>query len=425
MPPKRKTALNAATAWKGGKKQKRQAIKESDPPPAPSTHTPTTNNTILTPETLEQLVESITNKVTEKVTERLGLTRSIPPTSSGLTGNLNGQTSGDNSSSNTNPSVVSGISSSSDLSSGGSNTTKGKEGGSTLFDKEVSVADLSLTLSNSGSSNPAVREYSFDIPLYAHVDEKIRAKIWADEFVDLARLLHPSREDNYVLAITASGENPTLTFKPQKEEKIHTIERWTRAFQVFMSVYTLKHPQEAPHMLKYCDVVRELAAKGFSWYFYDENFRRGRALDKLPWQSVHLELWVKAAHTNQGNNMRFRQNGGNSNSQQGKNAVTNSNTNSNSASYSSSPQNSNFQSFRENSNFQSFRVNPFSRTQFPKGFCFKYHGGAHCGGCNYSHTCFRCEGAHSAAKCNQNTISTTSADKRTNFNPNGKFTNSS
>ena len=92
----------------------------------------------------------------------------------------------------------------------------------TYSNKEVSVSDLSLTLSNSGTSNAAVREYSFDIHLYAHVNGKIRAKIWADEFVDLARwLLHPSLEDHCVLAIHSSGEHPTLTLNLRKK-KIYT-----------------------------------------------------------------------------------------------------------------------------------------------------------------------------------------------------------
>ena len=63
------------------------------------------------------------------------------------------------------------------------------------------------------------------------------------------------------LAIDSSGDNPQLTFKPQKEEKIISADKWTKAFHICMSFYTLKFPQEAPNLLKYCDVVRELPGK--------------------------------------------------------------------------------------------------------------------------------------------------------------------
>jgi hypothetical protein len=34
-------------------------------------------------------------------------------------------------------------------------------------------------------------------------------------------------------------------------------------------VYTSKYPSEAPALMKYGDIVRDLASRGHNWFFYD------------------------------------------------------------------------------------------------------------------------------------------------------------
>ncbi|CAH3029020.1 unnamed protein product [Porites evermanni] len=40
-----------------------------------------------------------------------------------------------------------------------------------------------------------------------------------------------------------------------------------------------------------------------------------------------------------------------------------------------------------------------SKQPFPRGFCWKFHQGERCFGCNFKHTCFKCGGDHPATKC--------------------------
>ncbi|CAH3177629.1 unnamed protein product, partial [Porites lobata] len=51
--------------------------------------------------------------------------------------------------------------------------------------------------------------------------------------------------------------------------------------------------------MKYCEVVRDLAAKGGDWHWYDEQFRyvRQSAPEQYPWDRIHWELWLRASNT--------------------------------------------------------------------------------------------------------------------------------
>ena len=40
-----------------------------------------------------------------------------------------------------------------------------------------------------------------------------------------------------------------------------------------------------------------------------------------------------------------------------------------------------------------------SKQPFPRGFCWKFHQGERCFGCNFKHVCFKCGGDHPATKC--------------------------
>jgi len=57
----------------------------------------------------------------------------------------------------------------------------------------------------------------------------------------------------------------------QNSKNANTIDNWT--FQIFVGVYTTKFPAEAPALMKYGEVVRDLAGKGANWIYYDTNFR--------------------------------------------------------------------------------------------------------------------------------------------------------
>jgi hypothetical protein len=115
------------------------------------------------------------------------------------------------------------------------------------------------------SSGSHVQFNSITIPIDAHVSPKIKAKIWANEFIEFGSLLNPYvGETRYQLSLAQSESSvPALSLEPSSKIKppIYSIDAWTSAFQIFVGVYTSKFPQEAPDLIKYAEVVRDLAAR--------------------------------------------------------------------------------------------------------------------------------------------------------------------
>ena len=197
----------------------------------------------------------------------------------------------------------------------------------------------------------------------AQVPPRIKAKIWANEFIDLATLLSGNvAGKNFQLTINQSSEGdvPTLSLESSsKTTKINNISTWSAAFRIFVAIYTTKYPHEAPALMKYCDIVNDLASRGHQWRFYDENFRQLRqtSATSLSWSEIHMELWLRACTSN---STQFNKKGSNNN----------------------------------------VSANPGQSNDIPRGFCYKFHSGRHCAGCKFKHTCFKCNGGHSSLKCN-------------------------
>ena len=201
---------------------------------------------------------------------------------------------------------------------------------------------------------------SITMPIGAQVSPKIKAKIWANEFVEFGLLINPRvGETRYQLSINQNDNSvPTLSLEPSSRIKpITTIDLWTSAFQVFVGVYTSKFPQEAPSLMKYGEVVRDLAARGGNWRFYDTQFRslRQSNVPGMPWGTTHWELWIRAQ------NMKL-----------------------------------NTQARPNSSPASTVQLGPF----VPLGYCRRYHKGFKCAGCNYKHQCFKCGATHCAKTCN-------------------------
>ena len=118
---------------------------------------------------------------------------------------------------------------------------------------------------------------SLSLPIDARVSEKLRAKIWNNEYFDFSALLsNPVFEDKYLVTISNSDKEriPPLCSEPVVKAKKHlSIETWLSCFHSFVRVYTSGYPNEAPALMKYGEVVQDLAARGGNWKFYDDNFR--------------------------------------------------------------------------------------------------------------------------------------------------------
>ena len=124
----------------------------------------------------------------------------------------------------------------------------------------------------------------------------------------------------------------------------------------FVSIYTQKSPRESPGLMKYGQMVQDLAARGHNWFYYDENFRflRQKQATQVPWVAVHWELWLRSQNS----------------------VLPRANTQSHNA------------------------ARPSTNVSVSKGYCYKFHRGAYCSGCDFKHACFKCHAAHRSVNCN-------------------------
>ena len=94
-----------------------------------------------------------------------------------------------------------------------------------------------------------------------------------------------------------AGHPASLVLEPTvKSKQIRNISDWLRAFHIFVSIYTQRYSHETPALMKYCQIVQDLAARDYNWSCYDENFRflRQTQASQVPWATVHWELWLRS-----------------------------------------------------------------------------------------------------------------------------------
>ena len=193
----------------------------------------------------------------------------------------------------------------------------------------------------------------------SRVSDKLKAKIWNNEYFELRALLtntvHESRYQ-VTLAGTTAEQLPSLYLEPvAKPRKIFIIETWLSCFHIFIAMYTRQHHDEALALMKYCGVIQDLAASGFNWCFYDENFclLNQAQPSSFRWCNIHWELWMRVQHST-----------------------------------ASKPQ-------TLPGCLRSHELGT------PRGFCFKFHRGVQCvPGCAFKHLCYKFEGPQKASQCN-------------------------
>lgn len=194
--------------------------------------------------------------------------------------------------------------------------------------------------------------------------------IWNNEFIDFHALLSSSViEDSYQVTISTSDKDKvaSLCLEPlAKAKKQFSIETWLSSFHIFVRIYTSRCPHEAPALVKYGEVVQDLAARSGNWRFYDENFRFLRQTQpaSFPWGVIHWELWMRA-----------------------------------------------LQSFEKQTHIPSQGRSKSQDQGTPKGYCFKFHRDVDCAaGCAFKHLCYKREGPHPVIRCNFRGQSRTSAN---------------
>ena len=141
------------------------------------------------------------------------------------------------------------------------------------------IVQESLSATQSGLAGEAqIPTQLFSSPSFSmasRVSDKLCSKIWNNEYFDFSALLfNPILEDKYQVTISNSAKDnlPSLCLEPvAKAKKYFSIETWLRCFHFFVGVYTSRCPHEAPTIMKYGEVVQDLAARGDNWKFYEKN----------------------------------------------------------------------------------------------------------------------------------------------------------
>ena len=205
---------------------------------------------------------------------------------------------------------------------------------------------------------PAAEATAQSNPLDFMVPQKIKDKIWAREFVELSTLLL-DEDQGMELQISSHSSKPTFTLVPKTKREVNTIACWTKAFNCFTAVYSRKWPEEIPGLLKHMEVVVGLADDTANWKAYDKGFRRLHANGLEQFGQINIDLYLSSSRS------PFHKSSGQSGD-----------------------------SDREGKSGKGKKSK-----QHTRGFCFKFHSGKKCDGCDYKYTCYNCQGHHAVTKC--------------------------
>ena len=226
------------------------------------------------------------------------------------------------------------------------------------------------TNTNSGiqSQFGRVTDLSVGIPLGAHVPQKTKEKIWADDYIDLRSLLSTEVDTDpwsITLAPSTIIMRSNQTNQNNSKKPPLSFLEWTEAFHIYMAIYVEKYPDESKHMLKYMSTVREIYALKniYAVHYYDETFRLLRKTNHQPWQIPLRELKDNALYKKRPNQIQAQ------------------------------PARNNYNN-RTNTNNQPFPA-PHD------GTCHIYNKYQSCNrkNCNFQHVCKLCRGPHPQITC--------------------------
>lgn len=195
------------------------------------------------------------------------------------------------------------------------------------------------------------------LPLGATLPRKLKSKIVAGEFVELAQIVFPNGADEVELHMIFNQDGSrALNLEPPKSKSLTSIEAWTSAMLIYGAVYLPMHMGEVADFFYYIYFVRRMASRGGNWRTYDNVFRRAKASAKFSWRFLLQEAYLEAMTQSRSS---FRPQRGN--------------------------------------RTPNFTV---QGTRVPVGFCAQFHRGQ-CTfpKCRFKHSCFQCGGNHKFTAC--------------------------
>lgn len=202
------------------------------------------------------------------------------------------------------------------------------------------------------------------LSLDATVTDLKRKEIHENSYVDFATLLPEDPDKSRKLPIVLKGiDNPVLGVDDTSKKSL-SLDQWISAFTIYMTIYIEKYKDSGPQMLKYLDVIRDLAKQKGDWQNYDKKFRKSKMQLKLTWGVVHQELYFRCLHE--------------------QNKV----------------QDQGSLKYIYNVNQGKMNVQQSQGLPVPIGYCARYHLGNQCLlPCKYNHKCYGCNQLHQASRC--------------------------
>lgn len=87
--------------------------------------------------------------------------------------------------------------------------------------------------------------------------------------------------------------NGKFSISSREQSTKLSINQWSSAFIVFMSIMLERFPAEAQELLKYFRDIRLAGSRSPNWWKYDEQFRQLKASNSSSsWGIINVELWL-------------------------------------------------------------------------------------------------------------------------------------
>ena len=121
--------------------------------------------------------------------------------------------------------------------------------------------------------------------------------IWDEKFVEMISLLDKTEESQAMTFKTTKPGEPVTLVPIKTKNQITSIDQWSKAFNVFTSVYTRKYIHQTHNLLTYADSIRDLANQGGDYLRYDREFRLARSRYAIPWEVPENIMWTACMHS--------------------------------------------------------------------------------------------------------------------------------
>ena len=214
---------------------------------------------------------------------------------------------------------------------------------------------------------------SVTFPVDAHVSDKIRSKIIKDEFVNFCDLLPPRQAGRETVApkkLLVVGQDGSVSIQADDPKKLLSWTEWSLAWNVFQLIRNKAGSRGCAGSLlvglaKHFETTHNLMTAQKDWRWFDSQTRKHLAADpSARWGTLFAQALDEA-----------------------RNPPT-------TVSLSSPP------APRQHQNQGRSHLNA-SASSVPYGYCRSFHYFSNCSkpSCSWSHTCFICQGAHSASSC--------------------------